>query len=226
LSSSAALQLFLESRLRERLTGSLLCEVIWKPWRTPWGQCLSRPRASVRSTEETDSGLLPTPSAQSYGSNQGGAAGRTGRVRYSLESMARSGLWPTPTVNDSRNGANRTAQRSNPNSKHHDGLTLVDAVRLWPTPRASDCRGPQQGKNAQGGLNLNTAVRLLATPTSRDWPCRNASPETLARNSRPLSEQIGGQLNPAWVGWLMGYSAEWVSYAPSATRSSRKSPPK
>src|ERR1700761_3840890 len=28
--------------------------------------------------------------------------------------------WPTPTVNDSRSGANRTARRLNLNSKHHD----------------------------------------------------------------------------------------------------------
>lgn len=44
------------------------------------------------------SSLLPTPSASSYGSNQGGAGGRTGKVRESLETMARNGrLLPTPT---------------------------------------------------------------------------------------------------------------------------------
>lgn len=45
------------------------------------------------------SGLLPTPSASSYGSNQGGGAGRVGKVRHSLQSMAKRGLWPTPTAN-------------------------------------------------------------------------------------------------------------------------------
>lgn len=40
---------------------------------------------------------MPTPSASSYGSNQGGAAGRTGKVRHSLQSMAKMGLLPTPT---------------------------------------------------------------------------------------------------------------------------------
>jgi hypothetical protein len=33
--------------------------------------------------------LLPTPSASSYGTNRGGAAGRTGPVRESLDTMAR-----------------------------------------------------------------------------------------------------------------------------------------
>lgn len=46
---------------------------------------------------ETDYGSsLPTPSATEYGTNQGGAAGRVGKVRPSLPTMARRNLWPTP----------------------------------------------------------------------------------------------------------------------------------
>lgn len=37
------------------------------------------------------------------------------------------GLLPTPTV---RQGRNRTSGRSNPNSEHHDGLTLMDWIWL------------------------------------------------------------------------------------------------
>lgn len=39
---------------------------------------------------------LPTPTATSYGTNQGGAAGRVGKVRESLNTMARRNTWPTP----------------------------------------------------------------------------------------------------------------------------------
>ena len=38
---------------------------------------------------EIASGLLPTITAQTYGTNQGGAAGRVGKVRMSLQSMAK-----------------------------------------------------------------------------------------------------------------------------------------
>lgn len=38
--------------------------------------------------------LLPTPTASSYGNNQGGAAGRVGPIRHSLDSMARMDLLP------------------------------------------------------------------------------------------------------------------------------------
>lgn len=38
--------------------------------------------------------LLPTPTAKHYGSNKGGAAGRTGNARHSIHQMATLGLLP------------------------------------------------------------------------------------------------------------------------------------
>lgn len=46
--------------------------------------------------------LLPTPSAVSYGSNKGGAAGRVGKERASLATLAKRGLLPTPAARDFR----------------------------------------------------------------------------------------------------------------------------
>jgi hypothetical protein len=51
------------------------------------------------------SGLLPTPAATEYGTNQGGGMGRTGPVRPSLGTMARKDLWPTPTAVTDTGGA-------------------------------------------------------------------------------------------------------------------------
>jgi hypothetical protein len=62
------------------------------------------PRILEKDGSSSES-LLPTPTAQTYGSNQGGASGRTGKKRVSLETMARKNMWPeqlpTPTVRDS-----------------------------------------------------------------------------------------------------------------------------
>lgn len=71
------------------------------------------------------SSLLPTPVASNYGSNQGGANGRVGKVRLSLSTMAKRGLLPTPTVtgNNNRKGAS-------PNSG--DGLATVMGGPLSP----------------------------------------------------------------------------------------------
>ena len=73
--------------------------------------CLRQPLAPI--TKETGSGLLPTITAQSYGTNQGGAAGRVGKVRMSLQSMARMNKWPTPTVQDASNNGGPSQFRRN-----------------------------------------------------------------------------------------------------------------
>lgn len=51
-----------------------------------------------RRTNESVGGCLPTPTATPYGSNQGGASGRIGKKRYSLEQLWKLGRLPTPTV--------------------------------------------------------------------------------------------------------------------------------
>ncbi len=61
-------------------------------------------------------------------------------------------------------------------------------------------------KSREGGTLIEAvSARMYATPTARDWRSGKASPETMAKNSRPLSEQIGGLLNPEWVCWLMAW---------------------
>ena len=100
--------------------------------------------------------------------------------------------WPTCTVNDSRGGRNRTSRRSNPNSKHHDGLTLVDAALLagWSTPRANKWGSP----DSHGNTGMWSIVGTVD----------------------------GAALNPAHSRWLMGFPAAWDDCAPTATPSSRK----
>lgn len=56
----------------------------------------------------------------------------------------------------------------------------------------------------------------LPTPTKRDWRSGKAGPETMARNSRPLSEVVGGLLNPEYVEWLMGVPIGWTALNASA----------
>lgn len=74
------------------------------------------PLTSARPTSGDESSLLPTPSASSYGSNKGGAAGRTGKDRPSLDSMARRGLLlPTPTAHNAKEtGAPGELRRNSP----------------------------------------------------------------------------------------------------------------
>lgn len=78
-----------------------------KPWLKLWprsgmtvGGQLLRPQALEPFTKETDGSYLPTPTATPYGTNKGGASGRVGKERLSLQTMARRNLWPTPTARD------------------------------------------------------------------------------------------------------------------------------
>lgn len=67
------------------------------------GVCTARPR-SGRPTVAPGSLFLPAPAASRSGYNQGGAAGRVGKKRLSLDRMASQARWPTPTVSDSLGG--------------------------------------------------------------------------------------------------------------------------
>ena len=138
------------------------------------GRAYAHPTLALR-TDESGCSLLPTPARA-----EGDRASLTyGRGNPTL----RGALMPTPTVNDSRGGRNRTSGRSNPDSKHHDGVTLVDAVILLPTPAAGNFNDGEsveswtarneklraQGINGNGmGTPLAVAVKLLPTPRTSD----------------------------------------------------------
>lgn len=86
------------------------------------------------------------------------------------------------------------------------------ACGLWPTPKSSPS-GPdyaRMGRENSGGDDLATAVArtLLPTPNARDW--RSGKGRKDNGHSPQLPEVIGGQLNPTWVEWLMGYPIGWT----------------
>lgn len=101
-SSSAALQSSLESRLRQRLTGSASCEVIWKPRATPWATVLWKPRALVRTISGIVFGLWPTmtsnaPARDGY-NEAGNSAGQVALRKIALA------LWSTIRASDGEKG--------------------------------------------------------------------------------------------------------------------------
>jgi hypothetical protein len=141
-----------------------------------------------------------------------------------------SGLWvPTPCATDAKpiTGGNLyvtetgTVRHMRPDGKSSN-RGLAASAAMWPTPKHSDHRSgmPERYKGTQSlngrRSNLNDAAARYATPTARDWRIGKASEATMERNSRPLSEQIGGLLNPEWVEWLMNWPIGWTDLRPSA----------
>ena len=134
-------------------------------------------------TSETESGLLPTPTASPMGSNTTmRAQGETAMSRYLK--------WPTPTVcgNYNRKGASANS-----------GDGLATAVAKWPTPCATDYKG--SGQTGMLRDRLDYAVERGATKS-------NTYSETMSP---------GGQLNPTWVEWLMGWPLAWTDLKPLET---------
>jgi len=133
-------------------------------------------------------------------------------------------MWPTP---DAHMGTGGRTSKEFPTTHRPSGtkrqVTLNDAVKWWPTPLANDGqkRGDFDMMDPRNGLPAAVKRSLcsghFATPTARDWRSGKASEATHARNSRPLSEQIGGSLNPTWVEWLMGYPLGWTDLNASET---------
>lgn len=167
-------------------------------------------RPSAPITRETDGGVLPTPSASSYGSNQSPSPGAA--VRPSLESMARHGLWPTP-----RAGADRSSRKAL--SEHRSAPSLAQAVEL-----AAGILPREIGSLDEAAPSWR---RMWATPLVRDSRTfKGAARSPNAQGGEPLTVQAGGKLNPTWVEWLMGFPAGWtdVGDTPSETQSSLRSP--
>jgi hypothetical protein len=122
-----------------------------------------------------------------------------------------SGVWVgTPTTGDALGSTGRSERFRTKTP------TPLEFVNMWPTPTVCGNYN-RKGASATSGDGLATAVLKCATPTARDWRSGKASEATMERNSQPLSEQIGGKLNPTWVEWLMGWSIGWTDLKPWAT---------
>lgn len=199
-SRSESLQSSLENRLRARLNGSDLCEVIWKPWITPWGPRRSKPRARVRTTFEIDSGLWPTPKASAAGPDFAKLErSKTGLSLPPLSAGAKISLWSTASARDWKDTPGMAIEGP-------DGRSRLDQlprqaqtsfpVGLYPTPTAAI------GTGGQKSISGDRKDEVLLTGLIRSM---SGSSESM--------ESTGG-LNPEFVFWLMGFPPEWINCAP------------
>ena len=183
-------------------------------------------------TSETESGWWATPNVPNGGRSvahvkdwRGKTAYHNGKkVQVGLESQVK--MWPTPdaqAMNLNADPVKHMERLARLKEKHNNGngagLTLGVAVKMWPTP----CAAPNKNRDTKAapsyltgkhGWSLAAAVHSWATPQSRDFRTGQQSRWENPERTRNLNDQIGGQLNPTWVEWLMGWPLGWTSTEP------------
>lgn len=187
---------------------STRCYLIWKASATPAKRLLFRLVPSMPRTEETAAPFWPTVCATE--ARQGLQIRREGKkgTQQSLSTAVR--LWPTPRANDAE-------KRGEVSSDPRNGLP--GAVRFWPTPTAEQCgmTATTGGRPIEKSTKLSTQVylaeqaKLFPTPTARDYKSPDTNPDSKRFSQKTeLNSLVGGQLNPTWVEWLMGFPLGWT----------------
>lgn len=134
-------------------------------------------------------------------------------------SATASGLWATPSATDGSRGGCITENMT--------GISLAQQINTpakWPTPKSNDAEkcGKFDTTNPRNGLPA--AVKNWPTPVTS--MSKGSSPAALTRkdgqdrrNDRldhAVMASDGGQLNPTWVEWLMGWPLGWTDLKPLA----------
>jgi hypothetical protein len=188
---------------------STKCKLTWKLKGTKYNRTYFQLFPSTLHTEETESGLLPTPRTLMPIDAQetiviGNRSIRQNGKEFgaNLETLASRHLLPTPMVSYGSVAKENQIQGMNKvkNGKRVQGLHLQDLAfhKMLPTPTARDYKGDRKltdGKNltANGqemGMTLEQSARIIA-----------GIPNATSKTS---------QLSPQFVMEMMGFPSDWT----------------
>ena len=220
-------------------TSQLLLHGGWESYCENWptagtmldGVCYRRPTWE-RRIKGNDGGAWLTPRASESGEksdtflrrmgDRGGhcASSLTAQVRMFRTPQASDGTHGGPNQRDS-SGAPSLTKQAHASCQGPQATMRDTEPTLWPTPTGQDnvqVRGIGKTVGTARGTTLGGAVRYM-TPSSRDYKGPSGpNAQALQRGENAnLCDQIGGQLNPTWVEWLMGYPLGWTALDVSAT---------
>jgi hypothetical protein len=182
----------------------------WEPFLETWPRSgmtrngiAYRRAALVLLTGGTESGLLPTPEASNTKAIARRSAGRS--PRNFLQPLPRAEeMWPTPMSGR----ADQVTGLLWGKPRLPMAVAIAEGQVTWPTPCATDADRGGRGR-------LPQAMReQWPTPLSRDY--RTGDRPGSKRHSRQGQAGLndvaapGGQLNPTWVEWLMGFPLGWT----------------
>jgi len=186
-------------------------------------------------TSGTESGSWLTPRASDTGKGENPETfvkrmgDRSMECDQSLPAQVRRReSWATPTTMDSlppksAEALHKEATQARPGrSKPANLRDQVSNAHMWPTPNQRDWKDSGATQGNRKSPNLGTMVHQWATPCAGDYrspnlnPCKNGQ-KIEPSSGHALPAQVGGQLNPTWVEWLMGWPLGWTDCAASVT---------
>jgi hypothetical protein len=117
--------------------------------------------------------------------------------------------------------------------KRGDGGENLQTAVMWPTPTVQDSKGKEKSPSQKHKINElaikvyqeTNAVMNYPSPRTRGLCGGSGHKQMLVdKFGEEEGREIfnGGQLNPTWVDWLMGYPIGWTDFADSETRLSLK----
>jgi hypothetical protein len=206
----------LQSALEANLSGpgSMIYQTVWKPHVTPLGRQIYRLRASGRRTSDSEHSLVPsgwlTPITQDA-KHSGMARSGPGQAMKLVYEAQLSG-WPSPTVGNAAGSqmakdASTTGRRPD-GSKATVSLNAVAQASGWPTPTTRDHKDGKECPN----VPLNALLGRVAWLADNPQAARITADGTMLTGCSAGMES-GGQLNPAFSGWLQGFPEAWCRAA-------------
>ena len=160
------------------------CLMTWKKKVSKANVLLFQLQASVLGIKENESGLLPTPRAQEPGRTKEGYGRGLAEL---MEGKKQIKMYPTPTQDSASERTKKYKQ---------GGMPLPMAVKMFPTPTASDMEGGaakdvqienghffrENKKGVRWKVKLRDAMEMYPTPVSRDY--KDAAYNTTWKESR------------------------------------------
>jgi C-5 cytosine-specific DNA methylase len=200
----------------------------WPRWGTMQnGVCWEQPML-VQTIKETEFGSWPTPTASQMPSE--GSILQYRRLvdngvltMEEAEGMLMASLNPprmkkwTPNNETFFHTPNTTGLDGGSNSRKALKKRMADTPSgNWPTPTCADIytdkmKSTQQSENSMHSVSLSQAVQKWPTPLSSEY---KGNQQMRDKHQNGLTAIVGGQLNPMWVEWLMGWPIGWTDLKP------------
>ena len=122
-------------------------------------------------------------------------------ITTAMEAVWQLSGWPTPM-------AGTPAQNGNNEAGNNDSSRKTVALSGWPTPTTRDHKDGKECLNVPLNALLGRVTWLTANPQA----ARITADGTMLTGCSAGMES-GGQLNPAFSGWLMGFPEAWCHAA-------------